>query len=90
MPPRLLLSAPRKLAFRTTPVVPQKRLAPIQSRLASDDASKISTQTNPGEQLGGSHETRLPHVTEEQAALDKIMGEEPPQIEEQGTPVQEV
>lgn len=31
----------------------------------------------------------MPHVTEEQAALDKSMGENPPDIE-QGTPVQEV
>ena len=31
-----------------------------------------------------------PHVTEEQAALDKTMGETPPDIEGQGTPVQEV
>lgn len=31
----------------------------------------------------------LPHVSEEQAALDKSMGNTPPDIE-QGTPVQEV
>jgi hypothetical protein len=31
----------------------------------------------------------LPHVSEEQAALDKSMGETPPDIE-QGTPVEEV
>lgn len=31
----------------------------------------------------------LPHVTEEQAALDKATGGTPPDIE-QGTPVQEV
>jgi hypothetical protein len=30
------------------------------------------------------------HVTEEQAALDKTMGETPPDIEGHGTPVQEV
>lgn len=31
-----------------------------------------------------------PHVSEEQAAMDKTMGETPPDIEGQGTPVQEV
>lgn len=32
---------------------------------------------------------QLPHVTEEQAAMDKTMGETPPDIQ-QGTPVKEV
>ena len=32
---------------------------------------------------------QLPHVTEEAAAMDKIMGDTPPDIT-QGTPVQEV
>lgn len=32
---------------------------------------------------------QLPHVSEEQAALDKSMGNTPPDID-QGTPVQEV
>ena len=35
------------------------------------------------------NEDQLPHVTEEQAAMDKSMGNTPPDIE-QGTPVQEV
>ena len=37
----------------------------------------------------GPNQEQLPHVSEEAAATDKIMGEEGPDIE-QGTPVQEV
>lgn len=33
---------------------------------------------------------QAPHVSEEQAAMDKTMGDTPPDIEGQGTPVQEV
>ena len=90
MPPRLSLLAPRRLAFRTTPLVPQKRLSPLQSRLASDDALKDPVQENPGEQPSGANESQIPHVSEEQAAMDKIMGDQPVEIEERGTPVQEV
>ena len=38
----------------------------------------------------GPNETQLPHVSEEAAATGKIMGEGGPEIEEQGTPIQEV
>lgn len=38
----------------------------------------------------GPNQEQLPHVSEEAAATDKIMGEQPPQVEEQGTPVAEV
>lgn len=37
----------------------------------------------------GPNESQLPHVTEEQAAMDKSMGQTPPDIG-QGTPVQDV
>lgn len=37
----------------------------------------------------GPNQEQLPHVSEEAAATDKIMGEDGPDIE-QGTPVQEV
>lgn len=90
MPPRAPLLLPQRLVFRTNQLIPRKRIAPVQRRLATDDASKLSTQSNPGEKPAGANETRLPHVTEEQAELDKIMGEQPPEIEERGTPVQEV
>ena len=83
MPPRLMLST-RSIAFRIRPVVPQKRAASsLQARFASDDATKAPETKGP-------NMDNAPHVTEEQAALDKAMGETPPDIEGQGTPVQEV
>jgi hypothetical protein len=69
--------------------VPQKRFAagPIryqqQQRAASDNASSKDVPAS------GANESRLPHVTEEAAAIDKITGGTPPDIQ-QGTPVQEV
>ena len=89
MPPRTSLFTPQKLAFRTRSLIPQKRIAPTQ-RFYADDATKEPVQTNPNTTPAGANESQAPHVTEEQAAMDKIMGEEPPQIEEQGTPVQDV
>ena len=89
MPPRLSLLAPRRLAFRTTPVVPQKRIALLQSRFASGDGLQDPVQERPGEQPSGANESQIPHVSEEQAAMDKIMGDQPVEIEERGTPVQE-
>lgn len=90
MPPRLPLLTTRRLAFQTIPIVPQKRLLPLHTRLASDVVSKDPVQSNPGEQPSGANESQIPHVSEEQAAMDKIMGDEPVEIEERGTPVQEV
>jgi hypothetical protein len=90
MPPRVPLLVHKRLAYRTTPTVPQKRLAVPLSRLASNDASTGSVQSNSGQPQTGASESRLPHVTEEQAELDKVMGQEPPEIEERGTPVSEV
>ncbi|EXJ94961.1 hypothetical protein A1O1_00079 [Capronia coronata CBS 617.96] len=105
MPPRIsLFTTARSLAFRPSPtVVPQKRIAavptpspylllPVQNRSASDDASKkpaaaATTPVHPD--FKGPNMDQLPHVSEEQAALDKSMGGTPPDIE-QGTPVQEI
>jgi small subunit ribosomal protein S7 len=82
MPPRLYLFSARSAAFRTKPVVPQKRFATPspQQRFVSDDVSK---------QPKGPNQEQALHVSEEQAALDKTMGKTPPDIE-QGTPIQEV
>ena len=38
----------------------------------------------------GPNQSQLPHVSEEAAAIGKVTGEGGPEIEEQGTPVQEV
>ena len=89
MAPRISLFTARSVAFRTKPLIPQKRIAPgpaflQQQRAATDDALKHDSN-----EFRGANESQLPHVTEEAAATDKIMGETPPDID-QGTPVQEV
>lgn len=84
MPPRISFPSARSIAFRPRRVVPQKRAAPsLQQRFASDDATKAPEPQGP-------NMNNAPHVSEEQAAMDKTMGETPPDIEGQGTPVQEV
>ncbi|KAJ9499141.1 hypothetical protein LTR99_005236 [Exophiala xenobiotica] len=94
MPPRLPLFPARSVAFRSKPSASQKPFFPtplaIQQRPASDDASTKKpavTQVAPGTKVG--NEDQIPHVSEEQAALDKTMGNTPPDIS-QGTPVQEI
>ncbi|KAJ9607125.1 hypothetical protein H2200_008197 [Cladophialophora chaetospira] len=89
MAPRISLSTARSLAFRTKPIIPQKRIASSpfllqQQRTATDDALKHDSN-----EFRGSNEGQIPHVTEEAAAIDKIKGETPPDID-QGTPVQEM
>lgn len=84
MPPRISTLSLRSIAFRIRPVVPQKRTAQnLQQRFASNGA------TNAPEAKGPNMDN-APHVSEEQAAMDKTMGETPPDIEGQGTPVLEV
>jgi hypothetical protein len=84
MPPRVSTLSLRSIALRTRPYVPQKRAAQsLQQRFASDDATKAPETKGP-------NMDNAPHVSEEQAAMDKTMGETPPDIEGQGTPVQEV
>lgn len=92
MPPRISLFTARSVPFRTKPSIPQKRFAPslVSQRKASDDASTKAPATTPVDpDFKGPNMDQLPHVTEEQAALDESMGNTPPDIE-QGTPVQEV
>ena len=96
MAPRISLFATRSVAFRTKPVVPQKRFAPLpQSRFVSDDAPGDLVQQPPpgkGEQEGdalGADQSQNLHVSEEQAAMDKITGDTPPDLE-RGTPLPEV
>jgi len=59
------------------------------SRYQSDPI-KGPAQAEPGKQTSGANESQLPHVTEEQAAMDEIMGETPPQTDDQSTPVAEI
>lgn len=75
------------VVFRPKPSLPRNKFRPVSCRrYASDDASKGSAEPR----VKGPNMDQLPHVTEEQAALDKVMGENPPEIDEQGTPVSEV
>ncbi|KIW96247.1 uncharacterized protein Z519_03315 [Cladophialophora bantiana CBS 173.52] len=97
MAPRLPLLTTRSVPFRTKPTVPQKRFAPApsllqQQRATSDDAaakdgSPEKTALHP--QAKCPNMDQLSHVTEEAAAIDKLMGNTPPDVE-QGTPVQEI
>ena len=90
MPPRISLLAPRRIAFRTKCIPSSKRFSRPQPRFASNDASGPPIQENPGEPPSGANESQLPHVSEEQAAMDKITGEEPVEVDQHGTPVQEI
>jgi hypothetical protein len=84
-----MLLRPARLAFRPK-TAPSRRCLATTQRLYADDPSKGSVHSNPGTATGGANESRIPHVSEEQAAIDKIMGEVPPQTDEQSTPIQEV
>lgn len=88
MPPRLYLFTARSVSAR----VPNVRHAvkpPFcklsQERWITADEKPLPTAKKPK----GPNQEQLPHVSEEAAAVDKIMGEEGPDID-QGTPVQEV
>ncbi|EXJ63892.1 hypothetical protein A1O7_00227 [Cladophialophora yegresii CBS 114405] len=90
MAPRLSFLTARTVVFRPKPVIPQKRIAPVpaflqQQRAASDDV----TSKYDSNEFRGANESQLPHVTQEAAAIDKVTGNTPPDID-QGTPVQEI
>lgn len=58
----------------------------LQKRFITAKEKPLPEADNPG---SGPNQEQLPHVSEEAAATDKIMGDEGPDLE-QGTPVQEV
>lgn len=85
--PRTFLLPVRDIAYRARPQALKRKIAPLtQTRFASNDPVKTS-QLPPGSK--GPNENQLPHVSEEQAAMDKITGGTPPDVD-QGTPVQKV
>jgi small subunit ribosomal protein S7 len=86
MPPRLKLLTYRSLALRTKPRATQYFIEPLQRRFASDSAKDLPAAETPK----GPNQEQLPHVSEEAAAMGKVTGETSPDIEEHGTPVQEV
>ncbi|RMZ85064.1 hypothetical protein DV738_g341, partial [Chaetothyriales sp. CBS 135597] len=47
MPPRPSIWSPQRLAFYTKPVVPRKRVAPVQKCFASNDATKEKASQQP-------------------------------------------
>jgi small subunit ribosomal protein S7 len=85
MPPRLRLFTSRSLALRPKPRVAKCTIAPLQRRYASDNANLPVAENRKGP-----NQEQLPHVSEEAAAMGEVMGETSPDIEEHGTPVQEV
>lgn len=66
--------------------------APLRLHVASQRHITADEKPLPQAEGGGAgpNETQLPHVSEEAAATGEITGEGGPEIEEQGTPVQEV
>lgn len=92
MTPRLSLFTARSLAFRTKPLTqPRSFIQGAQQRLASNNATDEAAERsiNQPKDPKGPNMDQLPHVSEEQAAMDKITGDTPPDIS-QGTPVKEV
>ena len=90
MPPRLpALHAPRSFVYRPAPCsrLQRRTLSLSSKRLVTADEKPLPEKTQPGP---GPNQDQLPHVSEEAAATGKITGERGPEIEEQGTPVQEV
>lgn len=83
---RTLVRPVREIAYRIRPQISKPQLAPITQRRFASDEQKTSPLPD-GEH--GANESQLPHVTEEQAAMDESMGNTPPDIS-QGTPVQDV
>ena len=86
MPPRLKPLTGQSLALRTKPRGAKYFIAPLQRRCASDRAKDLPAAETPK----GPNQEQLPHVNEEVAAMRKATGETSPDIEEYGTPVQEV
>jgi small subunit ribosomal protein S7 len=86
MPPRLRLFTSHSIALRTKPRAALCRVAPLQRRAASNSAKDLPVAELPK----GPNQEQLPHVSEEAAAIGEVTGETAPDIEEHGTPVQEV
>ena len=92
--PRCLFRPVREVVFRPRPQVSKRKITSVvQTRFASNVSGNDQkvTPVPEGEKPKGPNEgtSHSMHVTEEQAAYDKIEGNTPPDIE-QGTPVQEV
>lgn len=84
--PGYMLRPAREVTFRIRPQVSKRKLLPlVRTRLASNDSKPAAVPPS----TKGPDEDQLPHVSQEQAELDKSMGKTPPDLE-QGTPIQDV
>lgn len=90
MPPQITpLRSIRALPLRprASESLPLALRAAPRRYITADEKPLPKTDTP---QKPGPNEEQLPHVSEEAAAMAKVKGETAPQIEEQGTPIQEV
>ncbi|KAL8858067.1 MAG: hypothetical protein Q9178_005392 [Gyalolechia marmorata] len=91
MPPRWHLfrsRIPARIVVRAS----QQARSPLSLRLAAQRCITSNEKPLPKADEGapGPNQEQLPHVSEEAASMSKITGEGGPEIEEQGTPVDEV
>lgn len=84
---RTLVMRPRVVRSNIQPISGVKRAATPQHRSFADDKGATTKDTN-GDV--GPNMQQQEHVSEEAAKMNKIMGGTGPDIEGQGTPVQDV
>ena len=90
MPPRVPLcqfSGIRRPIIATTNASSKLTLA-LRPRHITSSEKPLPTKAD--QQPPGPNQSQLPHVSEEAAETAKVMDETPPEIEQQGTPVEEV
>ena len=90
MSPRLnLLRQGHSVLSKATPSASINRLAlPFRPRNITSSEKPLPTKAD--QKTSGPNQEQLPHVSEEAADTAQIMGETSPEIDAQGTPVQEV
>lgn len=82
-----LIRPVQDVAFRPASRLLKRKIIPVvQTRFSSNDQK---TSPVPPGTTGPNEDVGIPHISEEQAAMDKSMGNTPPDID-QGTPVQDV
>ncbi|KAL9637181.1 MAG: hypothetical protein Q9204_001977 [Flavoplaca sp. TL-2023a] len=91
MPPRLIFFQARRTAIRAVRSSQQDRPS-LCLRLAPQRSITTDEKPLPEAEKGspGPNQEQLPHVSEEAASMNNITGDGGPEIEEQGTPVDEV
>src|SRR5947207_13444595 len=86
MPPRLRLSTSRSLTLRTKSRVARHPGIPLPRRPSGDHVKDFSASETPDCRNPG----RLPRVSKKAAAVKEVTHETSPNIEEHGTPQQQV